>query len=201
MWHCSHGKKDRQMTHDSIFMLLHLEWGRCLRLCGPPGSWQQAGCLGPGAGDGRKGPGELRQTARLRPQPLRPAALKSHPERPAKMSLGWMRISNSCRKRHHPRDSPQYLKNRRRRLDWVSVHKHALCVCVGVRHTNMEGCTGGNGWRPQPECVCEKWWWEEEGDQQFASPPPPPGPSVAPPHWCWFPAGYWAKWSGSTAVC
>lgn len=61
----------------------------------------------------------------------------------------------------------------------VCAQTCALCVCV--RHTNMEGCTGGNGWRPQPECVCGRWWWEEEGDQRLVLPPPPPGPSVAPP--------------------
>lgn len=111
-------------------MLPHLESGRCRRLCGPPGSWQQGGCLGPGVGDGRKGPEELRHTARLLLPPLRPAALKSHPERPAEMPLGWTRISDSCRKRHHPRDSPQYLKKQEATLRLgVRAQTCTLCVC------------------------------------------------------------------------
>lgn len=77
-------------------------------------------------------------------------------------------------------DSPQYLKNRRLKLDRESAGKHALCVYEW--RTNMEGCTGGIGWKPQPECACEKLWWEEEGDQEFVSLPPPLGPWVAPLH-------------------
>lgn len=53
-------------------------------------------------------------------------------------------------------------------------------LSMHVQRTNMEGCTGGNGLKPRPECVCGKWWWEGGEAQEFALPPPPPGPSAAP---------------------
>lgn len=94
-----------------------------------------------------------------------------------------------------------YTNRTQNKLDSVYMTECGLTCATYVWHTNMEGCTGGNGPKPQPECVCGRWWWEGAGGQGFALPPPPPGPSVAPLRWCWFPAGCWAKWSGSRAIC
>ena len=63
----------------------------------------------------------------------------------------------------------------------------------------MEGCTGGNGPTPQPECAGGR--WEGAGAQELAMPPPPPGLGGAPPRWCSSPASCWVKWSGSRAIC
>lgn len=185
----------------NYFTIMHvyLVWGRCQRLCDPPGSWQGAGCPGPGAGGGKREPGELQQTAELLPQPPRPEVLPPHLQQLAKWGQDWKKTSGSCQRRHRLRGWPRYLKKQER---------SRLCIATRMKnmrahayYTNMEGCTGGNGRRPQPECVCERWWLEGAGAQEFASPPPPPGLWVAPLRWCLSPAGCWVKWSGSRAIC
>lgn len=100
---------------------------------------------------------------------------------------------NTYRNRHRNREEIRFCISDR---VWIN-----MCYFTYVWHTNMEGCTGGNGPTLQQEYVYGKWWWEGAGAPEFVLPPPPPGPWVAPLRWCSSRAGCWVKWSGSRAVC
>lgn len=96
-----------------------------------------------------------------------------------------MRTSDNRQKRHHLRDSPQYLQ--KEDMEEISAVQPTECalVCDPLRvctHTHMGGCTGGNERTPQPECVYGMSWWEGARAREVVFPPPPPGPWVAPLH-------------------